>query len=408
MKVIIIGAGPAGISAAETLRKHDTTIDITLFSRESYPPYSPPAMIEYFLSGKEAHLWRWKDIPERLNLNFRPDTRVIDIMPEKHSLRLSTGEICHYDKALIATGSRLSTTVNGSDKKGIYNLKSFFHAKKLYDVVCEKQVREAIVIGAGFIGVEIALLLSHLKLKVNLLEMANQIMPNMLDEETAERALNILNGRGINVLLNTRAQSFLGRTYAETLELDSGEIIGADIFISATGITPLIGFLHGTGIHFNKGILVNDNLRTNIPDIYAAGDIVESKDKITGENTISAIFYNAIVQGNIAALNILGKNRRYDGVDRMNSLKHLGIPIIASGQKEGEILKFQQGDVLRKVYIKNDRLVGFQLIGDIRAAGILAALMNKKTALGNLKNRLLDTGFGMGYVSNYLITNYRW
>ena len=107
MKTVIIGAGPAGITVAETLRQNNYHEEILLFSSEPYPPYAPPAMIDYFMTDKVSHLWRWKDIPKTLGIDFRPDTKVTGIIPEEHAILLADGHKFNYDQLVIATGSYL-------------------------------------------------------------------------------------------------------------------------------------------------------------------------------------------------------------------------------------------------------------------------------------------------------------
>jgi NAD(P)H-nitrite reductase large subunit len=142
---------------------------------------------------------------------------------------------------------------------------------------------------------------------------------------------------------------------------------------------------------------VDDCLRTNLPDILAAGDVVEVPDRLTGESFVHAIFPNAIEQGRVVGLNLAGYETQYEGGERMNSLKHLGIPIMAVGLKEGdEILQEKRKGSLRTIYLKDNRLVGFQLAGNIRSAGVLRTLMIQESDVRPIKHRLLDPGFGQG------------
>jgi len=406
MKIVIIGAGPAGVTVAETLRQHDGEAEIVLISSEPFPPYAPPALIEYFLTGQEAHFWKGKDFPERLGLDYRPGTRVVAVLPEERTIRLADGETPPYDRLVLATGSRLYAPVEGADKPGVYNFKSLTAAEALVQEVREGRARSALIVGAGFIGVEIALLLREMGLEVTQVEMTDRVMPRMLDAETAEIALGMMQERGVDVRLNTKAVAFLGEPQAEAVELASGEVLAADLLIAATGVKPNIEFLEGSGIETDWGVLVDDHLRTNVPDIYAAGDVAEAMDRITGERYVHAIFPNAVSQGRVVAYNLLGWDVSYEGADDMNSLKHLGLPIIAvgrcpelvEGEMEGEELRVRRDGLLRKIYLRDDRIVGFRLAGDIRAAGIYRSLMNKRVDVGPFKHLLLEPRFGLGHI----------
>lgn len=398
MKIVIIGAGPAGITAAETLRQYNRKDDIVMLSSESFPPYAPPAMIEYFMTGREAHFWKGKDITDLLGLDYRLGTQAETLLPDQHVIRLDNGKTLDYDRLVIATGSRLYAPVPGADLPGVYNFKSLSSAEDLIKRVRVKDVKRALVIGAGFIGVEIALLLKSLGVEVTQIEKADRVMPLMLDMETAQIVLDQMDARGINVRLNTEAQAVEGKERAEAVEIEGGESLSFDVLIAATGVMPNIEFIRGSGIEAEWGIIVDDHLRTTIPDIYAAGDVAETGDRITGERYVHAIFPNAVAQGRVAAQNISGLNINYEGAESMNSLKHLGIPVMAAGRMEGEELRVRSNGAIRKLFLRNDRIVGFRMAGDISAAGIYRTLMNKKIEVSPFKHKLLSPGFGMGII----------
>jgi NAD(P)H-nitrite reductase large subunit len=158
--------------------------------------------------------------------------------------------------------------------------------------------------------------------------------------------------------------------------------------------------LEGSGIASNRGIKVDEYLRTNVPDVFAAGDCTETPDILTGETFVHAIFPNAVEQGHVAGMNLAGYPTVYEGAERMNSLKHLGLPIMATGEKQGDfILQEQREGNLRTIYLKEKRVVGFQLVGDIHAAGVLHALMIQKSDVSHLQSRLLDPNFSEGMLA---------
>jgi nitrite reductase (NADH) large subunit len=400
MKTVIIGAGPAGITAAETLRQYDGRAEIVMLSAEPFPPYAPPAMIEYYMTGQETHFWKGKDITHLLGIDYRSGTQVEGVLPDRHAACLAHGETLDYDRLVIATGSSLYAPVPGTDLPGVCNFKSLSAAEELIDRVQKGRALSALIIGAGFVGVEIALLLRHLGVEVTQIEMADRVMPRMLDTETAYIVLDQMEERGIRMRLNTQAMAVVGERHAEAVEIEGGETLPADLFIAATGVKPNTRFLNGSGIEAGWGIRVDDHLRTTAPDIYAAGDVAETRDRITGECYVHAIFPNAVAQGRLVAQNICGLDVPYEGADNMNSLKHLGLPVIAAGLMEGEELRVKRDGTLRKVYLQDERIVGFRLTGDLRSAGIYRTLMNKKIDTGSFKHRLLDANFGMGYVQS--------
>jgi nitrite reductase (NADH) large subunit len=397
MKIVIIGAGPAGMTAAETVRTFNRQAELTMLSDEPYQPYSPPAMADHFINGTDLHLWRPGDWAEKLGVEYRSGTRVEVINPEAHQIQLDEGAQMDYDRLLIASGARLYAPVEGADLPGIYNFKSLSAAESLVSKVRSGQASTALIVGAGFIGMEIALLLQELGVKVIQVEMLDQVMATMLDADTAAIAVELMRAHGVDVRLNTKAAAFSGNGKAEAVRLESGEELKADLLIAATGVMPNLDLLQGSGIACKRGISVDEHLRTSMPDVFAAGDCIESPYLLTGEIYVHAIFLNAVEQGRVAGMNMAGYPMEYEGAERMNSLKHLGLPIMAAGEKMGEqVLQEHHGNQLRTIYLKDHRVVGFQLAGDIKNAGIYHALMVQKYDVSGLENQLLSPNFGEG------------
>ncbi len=392
MRVVIIGAGPAGLTVAESLRQSGSDADIVLLSAEPFPPYAPPAMADYFLTGNEETLfWKGRDICQRLALDYRENVRVSQVAPARKEVLLDGGGALAYDRLVIASGSSLYAPLAGYDLPGVYDFKSLKAAHALVEHVKNKANSKAVIVGAGFIGVEIAMLLQALGLAVTMVEMADRVMPRMLDNESAEIALLVLRGRGVDVRLNTKATAFLGTRKATGIQLESGSVLRADVYVAATGVKPHVEFLSGSGIEMGWGVRVDEFMRTNLSDIYAAGDVAETYDWLSGERYVHAIFPNAVAQAKIVASNLLGFGARYEGAETMNSLKHLGLPMMAVGAMSGEEeLRLRRGNALRKIFLTGGRIVGFRLAGDIAAAGLYRALMLKRTDVQKIKDRLLD------------------
>ena len=399
MRVVIIGAGPAGVTVAETLRQHDRSAEILMISSEPFPPYSPPAMLEYFTTGREVHFWKGRDFPQLLRIDYRPGTKVAAVLPDQRVIRLASRELLPYDRLVLASGARLYAPLKGEDKPGIYNFKSLSAAEELMGKVRDGRARSVLIVGAGFVGVEIGLLLAGMGLEVTQL-VRSRVMRGMLDAETSQIVLDTMEKRGIRVLqgADMDATAFVGEPRAEAVQTKSGDILRADVIVAATGLKPNIDYVVGSGIKTDWGVLVDDHLRTNLPEISAAGDVAETSDRITGQRYVHGNFPNAVAQGQVLAYNLLGWDSSYEGADSMNSLKHLGMPLIAVGQMEGEELRVRRGDHLRKLYLQDNRIIGFRLFGDISSAGIYRTLMNKRVNVADFKHRLLQPGFGMGFV----------
>ncbi len=398
MRVVIIGAGPAGLTVAETLREYDRKVEIALLSSEPFAPYAPPAMADHFLTGrKETLFWKGEDVCSRLGVEHRPNVRVTAVQFAKKQVVLEGGAMLAYDRLVIASGSSLYAPLPGRALPGVYDFKSLTAARALVERGKSKAGGKAVIVGAGFIGVEIAILLRELGLAVTVVEMADRVMPSMLDSETAEIVLAAMRERGIDVRLQTKAAAFTGKRKATGVALESGRGIKADVYVAATGVKPHTEFLGGSGIDTKWGVLVDDHLRTSVADVYAAGDVAETFDLLTGRRYVHAIFPNAVAQARVVAMNLLGHDTVYPGAETMNSLKHLGLPVMAVGAMAGEEeLRSRHGDALRKIFLSDGRIVGFRLAGDISAAGVYRSLMIRRADVRPIAKHLLDPHFSAG------------
>jgi NADPH-dependent 2,4-dienoyl-CoA reductase/sulfur reductase-like enzyme len=401
MKVVIIGAGPAGIVAAEALRAKDPAVELEMVTQEPYPPYSPPAMADHFLNGRDEPLfWRGRDVTERLGIRYHTSTRVNAIDDASREVVLAGDDRLHYDQLLIASGSRLHAPVQGAELEGVHDFKSLAAAEEIMGRVRRGEARTAVIVGAGFIGMEIALLLADLGVRVTIIGRRGWVMPRMLDTETAEIAGRAMTARGVELRLGVEAIGFVesgGR--AAGVRMADGELVTADLYVAATGVKPNVSFLAGSGVAHGWGITVDDHLRTTAPGIWAAGDVVEAPDRATGKAYVHAIFPNAVDQARVVAANMLGGDVTYAGAESMNSLKHLGLPIMAVGAMEGaEVLRWREGDVLRKVFLDDGRVVGFRFTGEISGGGLLRSFLLRGEDVRRFGRRLVMPGFGMSEI----------
>jgi NAD(P)H-nitrite reductase large subunit len=404
MRILIIGAGPAGLTVAETLREHEdragsaeAEAEITMLSAEPFPPYAPPAMADYFLTGREETLfWKGEEICEQLSIDHRKGVRVTTVRPEPGEITLDGGETISYERLVIASGSRLYAPLAGYELPGVYNFKSLSAAKALIEKARRGEVRSALIVGAGFIGVEVALLLSDLGIDVSMVEKEDRIMPRMLDVDLSSFVFAAMRDRGVSMHLESAAEAFAGTREAEGVLLKSGDVARADVYIAATGIKPNVDYLKDSGIDIGWGIRVDEHLRTSSPNVYAGGDVAETYDRLTGERYVHAIFPNAVAQGRVIAENVLGFGTRYEGAESMNSLKHLGVPVVAVGSMNGdEEIRYQRNGTLRKFYLDDGRIQGFRFAGDIRGAGFYHSLMLRGEDVSRFKDKLTDPRFGV-------------
>jgi NAD(P)H-nitrite reductase large subunit len=397
MNVLVVGAGPAGLTVAETLRAGDPTASITMLSAEPYPPYSPPALADSYLSGRDDTLfWKGRDVTGRLGIDYRSGVDVVGLDAPRHRVLLGDGGHLAYGQLVIATGSHLYAPIPGSDLPGVHDFKSLRAADAVVDRVRRGDARTALIVGAGFIGVEVALLLSDLGVGVTMIEQRPWVMPSLLDPETAALALEVMRQRGVDVRLEVEALGFTGDRTADGVQVASGETLRADLYLAATGVWPNVGWLDGSGMAIGRGIRVDDRLRTSLPDVHAAGDVVESPDRLSGAAYVHAIFPNAVRQGQVVADDLLGRETVYEGAEAMNSLKHLGLPLMAVGAMSGEDeVSWRRDGAVRRVFLADGRIVGFRLAGDVSAAGVLRSLMLRRDDVRRFGRRLAEPRFGI-------------
>ncbi len=396
MRAVVIGTGPAGITAAETLRSLDPSGSVVALSSEPFPPYSPPAMADHFLTGREQTLfWKGEDISDRLGIEERRDVVVEAVDTDNKEVVLLGGERIGYEGLVIASGSRLYAPIDGSDYPGVLNFKSLRTAEALVERVHSGEAKSALIVGSGFIGTELAILLTDLGVDVKMVERLSWIMPRVLDSQTAEIAEKALVERGVRLQFDALVTQFLGDPRQPTVRFENGEEESADLVVAATGVKPHVEFLDGSGVVVNWGIQVDDRMLTSIPFVVAAGDVAEAADWLTGERYVHAIFPNAVIQGRLAAMNLLGIESRYEGAEAMNSLKHLGVPIVAMGTMSNpdEIVSFRSDNALRTVYLRDGRIIGVQLAGDISSAGLYRSLMLRRTNVESFRKQLADPRF---------------
>jgi NAD(P)H-nitrite reductase large subunit len=401
MRAVVIGTGPAGITAAETLRRLDPTGTVVALSAETFAPYSPPAMADYFLTGRDSTLyWKGRDVAARLGIDERRETQVTQIDADNHEVILADGQRVGYEGLVVASGSRLHAPLEGADLPGVLDFKSLRTADELVGRVRSGEATSALVVGNGFIGVELSLLLADLGVAVTLIGRRNWVMPRVLDPLTSTVAEAALTRRGVTLRLGVEADAFIGSPSVTGVRLADGQVLTADLVVAATGVKPHTEFVTGSGIVTGWGIHVDDRLATSVPGIVAAGDVAEVADWLTGERYVHAIFPNAVAQAPIAAAYLLGGTARYEGAEAMNSLKHLGVPIVAMGtiDEPDDVLRWQRGSDLRSIYLRDGRIIGAQLAGDIRAAGVYRNLMMRRSLVARFGQRLVEPGFGMADV----------
>ena len=324
MKVVIVGGGAGGISTASNIRKIDKNIEITVLTRDNNVAYSPCA-IPYVLAGKiksfddiimkKPEDYKEKDIDvitEAEVTSVDSNKKVVTYVKEGKEIKLD------YDKLVLATGGNpFIPPMNGSDLEGVFQIRNIKDGIKVQEWA--KDSKNAIVIGAGLIGIEIAFGLKKLGLNVTITEMLPQIVPRSLDKDMADILTNYLELEGINVVLGQPITDLNGEEKVKSACFGDGTCIDADMVILATGVRPELELAKMAGCEIGRwAILVNERMETSVEDVYAVGDCVESQDLILGANTISHLGTTTVRQSKTLARTITGRKSKFNPV--LNSM----------------------------------------------------------------------------------------
>jgi NAD(P)H-nitrite reductase large subunit len=397
MQHVIIGAGPAGVIAAENLRKHDPSSKIQLIGDEAEQPYSRMAL-PYYLNNKikeeGTHLRKSGDHFSASGIEVVQD-RVSAVDTKSLSLKMEKGGQLSFDKLLIATGSHpVRPPIPGMDLEGVHSCWTLEDGRNI--AAKANKGSDVVLMGAGFIGCIVLEALASRGINLTVIEMEDRMVPRMMDQTAGNLIKKWCIEKGVNVHTSTRIESISEAGKALKVKLDSGETLDADVVISATGVRSNIQFLEGSGIETEFGVLVNEHLQTSHADIYAAGDVCQGKDFSTGEYTVQAIQPTAADHGRIAAMNMCGKNIKHQGCINMNVLDTLGL-ISSSyglwmGTDGGDSVKLTDEDRYRylSLQFEDDVLVGAQALGLIQHVGVLRGLIQGKLKLGKWKDRLMQ------------------
>jgi NAD(P)H-nitrite reductase large subunit len=397
MRHVIIGSGPAGVVAAETLRKADPAAEITLLCGEGEPPYSRMA-IPYLLKGEidEAgtHIRKDANHYDRLRITL-VQARAQAIDTAGRAVDVGNGRSLPYDRLLIATGSRPSRErIPGIDLPGVQACWTLQDARAI--VARARPGTHIVQMGAGFVGCIIMEGLLSRGVDLTILVRSGYMVRRMMNPTASALIQRWCEAKGVKILTRTQPKGLSVNGGALRVDLGEGRTLPADVYLSVVGVDPNLDFLAGSGIEIGQGILVDANLQSSVPGVYAAGDVAESTDCLTGKRQLNAIQPNAVEQGRIAALNMAGRPARFKGSFVFNVLTTLGLVSSSFGEWQG-VSGGESAEVLdesRYRYLNlqfdDDRLIGANCVGFSEHIGALRGLIEGRLRLGAWKQRLLN------------------
>lgn len=387
MNYVIIGGSTAAIACVEAIRTIDKTGAITMISSENHPAYGRPT-ISYCLMGaikRENMLYRPLSFYDENAVNLMLGETVTKIDGEGKSVTLLSGKTLRYDKLLVATGSRpFVPPMEGLDKvKNRFSFMTWDDMEAL-DKALGKD-KNVLVIGAGLIGLKCVEGIADRVNSITVVDLADRILPSILDADGAAFVQKGLENKGINFILGDSAASFT----EDEATLKSGKKIKFDILVVAVGVRPNTELVKEAGGKVNRGIVVNTKMQTSLRDVYAAGDCAEGFDSSAGADRVLAILPNAYFQGKTAGLNMAGGEGALTNAIPMNAIGFFGTHVLSAGVYEGECISEITDTSYKKLFVKGGCLVGYIFIGEFERAGIYTALVREKTPLDTVDFEML-------------------
>ena len=395
MRIGIIGNGLAGVMTAKALRDSGFSGDVVLFAREKYHYYPRPNLIE-FLAGNlpEGRLFAFPSAwYEARQLQVRLATPVRRILSDPLGVELEAGGQDVFDALLLADGAQSSLLpIPGVDRPGVFTLRTWDDAQAILAYL--RDHRRATVLGGGLLGLETARALRARGADVLVVEFFDRLLPRQLDGPAAALLKAQIEATGIRVRLGTTTEEILGSARAEGLRFKDGGRAEADLVVMAAGVKPSLALAKEAGLTVERGVVVDDFLRTSHPRIFAAGDNVQHQGRVYG------IIPAAFEQSQAAALNILGHNRAYRGTVPSNTLKVMGLYVTSAGMAIPEGEGFEELSVTdagrglyKKIVLQDGRLAGAIWMGTKEGAGQVARAAAQKMDVSKWREALLQDGF---------------
>ncbi|RDY26390.1 NAD(P)/FAD-dependent oxidoreductase [Romboutsia weinsteinii] len=393
MKYIVIGASASGISGAKTLRELDKDAEITLVSKDEYV-YSR-CILHHYISGHrdiEKLNFADKDFFEDNNINWIKGVCVNSLNDREKYIELSNGETLFYDKLLICSGaSAFIPPVEGlREANNVVGLRNLEDAILIKEQV--KNIKNAVVLGAGLVGIDALSGLLDYDINVSLVEMGDKILPLQLDDYTSKVYQDKFEELGVDLKLGVKAEKLIldENNNPKALLINTGEEIPCELVVVATGVRSNTGFLENTNIEFDKfGLIIDTKGRTNIEDVYGAGDV-------TGRNPI---WPTAVKEGIIAANNMIGYDMEMtDFFGSKNTMNFVKIATMSLGLTEPKDDTYNveidiDGNNYKKLIHRDGKIYGSIIQGDLSYAGVLTQLIRENIDISKVKKNIFDIDY---------------
>lgn len=395
MNILIAGSGLAGTLAAKTVRELDPSAEIEVIGEERYPYYPRPNLIEY-LAGRLPYDKLFAFPPgwaERQGIAVRLSEKVVRLRPGERRIETVSGRERAYDVLLLATGARAALPpVEGISGPGVFVLRTLDDANALIEHLGSH--RRVVVLGGGLLGLEVARALRSREVEVVVVEYFDRLLPRQLDPAAAAILKARFENDGIGIRLGVIVREVLGLGSVQGLRLESGDRIVADTVVVAAGIVPEIAVAREAGLRTGRGIVVDDDMASSAPGIFAAGDAAEHRGRIHG------IIPAAFEQARTAAFSLTGQQKPYAGTVPINTLKVAGLDLTSVGEidalgegTEALVRSVPESGLYKKIVLRDGRLIGGIWMGTKKGAPELSRLVAVEKHVEAIKADLLEDDF---------------
>ena len=386
---LIIGNSAAALNAVKAIRENDSAGTITLVSAENHYAYSP-VLLTYYVSQKikrSALFLADQKFYRQCGVELILGNPAVRVNTRNRRVTLASKDILNYDNLLIATGSSPKTLgIPGEDLAGVFTLKTIDDADKL--VKFGDQMKDVVIIGGGLIGLQAANALFSPDRNVKIIIGSKQPLSQNVDPSCAENVCQGIRECGMTVIFETQAVSIEKIKNKLCVGLNSGKHLETDAVIIGKGVNPNIQLVEGSGIETNQGILVDETMRTNVPNVFAAGDVAEGLNLITGQRQVIATWPNACSQGQTAGINMTGGMDQNQGLNN-NICGFLGSSVASVGITKPDDEDYVEvvsedpakGRYRKLVWNEKDELVGAVLMGKVEDIGIISNLIRNRVRI---------------------------
>ena len=393
---LVAGASHSALSALEAIRMQDSQGTVAVLAKEAHQPYSP-TVLPYVVSGRSAAdrvALRSADYFAKNNIVLLSGHALQRVDAAAKRVHFADGQTMAYGKLLLATGATpIIPPIPGLKAVKFHVLRTLDDATALHAAL--PKTRSAVVLGAGLIGMHAAENLAKTGAAVTVVEMQPQVLPGYFDAAAAQIIEAVFAEKGVRLILGSKVESLAANAQGSTLTLADGSKVEADLLLVATGVAPVMDYLQGSGINTERGILVDDNMRTSVADVYAAGDVAQARGFFSGKPLVGGILPDAVEQGRIAGQAMAGDPgvSNYPGSVPLNTYAFFGQQALSVGsQSEGETVLLQS-DVKARQYLKivmqDNRLTGIFGINRPFDAGIMWQLILRRTDLTEVREKFI-------------------